>query len=132
MADLIGDMRRQIRQGRISIEHWIAKRDRENFVVHRAVVAHGKVSNRIDPYQAHRANWLAAQNQHIQRIAVVGIGARDKAVIGRIVRRGVEDPVQPQRTGLLVQLLFVFGSLFNFDHCQKILRLHPLRADIVP
>ena len=53
MADLIGDMCRQIGQGRIS--------------------------DRIDPHQAHRANWLAAQNQHVQRIAVIGIGARDKA-----------------------------------------------------
>lgn len=108
MTDLIGDMRRQIGQSRISVEHRIAKRDRENFVVHRTVVAHGKISDRIDPHQAHRANWLAAQNQHVQRISVIGIGARDKAVIGRVVRRGVEDPVQPQRTGLLVQLIFVF------------------------
>ena len=44
----------------------------------------------------------------------------------------LEDPVQPQRTGLLVQLIFVLGALFNFDHRQKILRLHPFRADIVP
>src|SRR5215212_4132704 len=57
---------------------------------------------------------LLTEHQYVQRIAIVTVGPRNESVISRVVHRAVEDAVQPQQTGLLVQLVLVGAAFGNF------------------
>ena len=49
---------------------------------------------------------LAGEHQHVQRVSVVGIGAGDQPVVGRVMGRGIKDAVQNDMACLLIQLIF--------------------------
>ena len=75
---------------------------------------------------------MVNSERHVQRVAVIGPGAGNEAVVGGIVSRGVEDTVQPQHTGVLVHLVLVLGALFDLDDRPEILGLYPRGGNIMP
>lgn len=87
---------------------------------------------RIAFYERHRQNRLAAQHEHIERVVVVGVCARDEAVVGGVVGRGVEDAVKLEHAGLLVHLVFVLAALGYLNAGDKVVALYSLRSYVVP
>jgi hypothetical protein len=39
---------------------------------------------------------------------IIAIGLRDEAIVGRIMYRGKQDSVEPEKPGILVQFIFAF------------------------
>ena len=110
----------------------IPKRHRDDFFIGGLVIHHLDNPDGIALHQRQRHDGLLAEHQHIQRIAVVGVGAGDKAVVGRIVGGCVQHPIQPQKAGLLVHFVFILAALGDFDDGGEILRLNAFRGDVVP
>jgi hypothetical protein len=80
--------------------------------------------------QRHRVDRIGTQDQHVERIAIVGQRLRDEAVIGGIENGGMEHAVELQQAGLLVEFVLVGAAQRNFHHGGE-RRRHP-RIDIVP
>src|SRR5262249_21137706 len=61
-----------------------------------------------------------SEDERVERIAVVAVGARDEPVIGRIVDAAVEHAIEPEQPGLLVQLVLVHAPLRDLhDHRKR-------------
>ena len=58
---------------------------------------------------------LLHDDQHVQRVAVRGGRAGDEPVVGRVVDRGIEDPVQADRSGGVVEFVLVAAPLRDLD-----------------
>ena len=58
---------------------------------------------------------LLAQDEGVERIAVVAVGAGDEAVVGRVVDGAVEHAVEPQQARFLVELVLVLAAHRHFD-----------------
>ena len=69
---------------------------------------------------------LRADDQHVQRVAVVAVGAGDEAVVGRVVRRRVKDAVEYDKPGFLVELVLLLAALGYLDDCDEFLGLYAL------
>ena len=105
MAHLAEDMAGQLRYVTVGVVGGVLKGDCNDLLVHFPLILHGDDADGIAPYQAQRRKHLAAQHQHVQRVAVVRKGARDQTVVCRIVGRGIKDAVQNDMAGLLIQLV---------------------------
>ena len=110
----------------------VVERDSDYFIVQRTVVQHGDHSDRVAFHKRKRVYWFGAKHQYIQRVAVLCIGAGDKAVVGRVVRRGVQNSVQQQETSFLVKFIFHFAALLNFNYCVKVLLCNAVGGNVVP
>ena len=55
------------------------------------------------------------RTERVERVAVLAEGVLDVAVVLGIGRRGEQHPVQPQATGLVVDLVLVAGPLGDLD-----------------
>ena len=132
MLDLAGHVGGQLGNIRIQMIGGVLEGDGDDLLIQVAAVLHGDDADGEAAHQTHGANGLAAQHQHVQRVAVIGPGTGNEAVVGGVVGRGVEDTVQPQHTGILVHLVFVLGALFDLDDRPEILGLYPRRRDIMP
>ena len=97
---------RQLVDALVLVVGRVAERDRDDFFVVSAVVDHRNDADGVAAHQRHRLNRLRAEDENVQRVVVVAVGARNEAVIRRIVRRGVENAVKPQQSALLVQFVF--------------------------
>ena len=75
---------------RDSVVHGVVEGDGDDLLVQLALVPHGDDTDGIAAHQAEGRDGLAGQHQHVQRIAVVGIGAGDQPIVGRVVGGGVE------------------------------------------
>src|ERR671910_393643 len=62
---------------------------------------------------------LLPEHQRVERIAVIAEGARNEAVVRRVVHRAVEHTVQPEQPGFLVQLVLVLAAFWNLDDDRK-------------
>jgi hypothetical protein len=67
------------------------------------------------PARAPRESRLVEQDQGVERVAVLGEGVGDEPVVGRVARGGEEVPVEPHRTGVVVDLVLVAGPLRDLD-----------------
>ena len=132
MHDLVAVVRRNLVNIVVIIPVRILERDSDDFIVNLIVVNHSDNADRIAVHLDHRVKRFTAQHKHIQRIAVVRIGARDKAVIGRIMRRGIQNTIQPQQTGLLVQLVLFLAACRNLDNRREALRRYAARVNVMP
>ena len=71
---------------------------------------------------------LRQQHQRIQRIAVLAEGVVDEPVIGRILGRGEQRPVQPDPARMVVHLVFVATALGDFDGHVEVHECHLSRV----
>jgi hypothetical protein len=118
-ANLAQDVRRQLRLVGEVGERRIAHADGDDLVVDSLFVAHPHHADGAGLDDGQRIHRLLAEHQRIERVPVVAVGARDEAVVGRIVHGAVEDAIQPQEAGLLVQLVLVLAALLNLDDDGK-------------
>ena len=55
------------------------------------------------------------QHQRVERVAVLAEGVLDEAVVGRVLRRGEQRPVEADPAGLVVDLVLVALTLRDLD-----------------
>ena len=132
VLDLLDDVRRKIGHVAEHVPRRLLERHRDHLDVLRPLVDHQYVTDRIAPDQRHRRDLLAAQHQYVQRVPVVRIGARDKTVVRRIVRRRVQDAIQNEHPRLFVDFVFVLAPLGDLDHRDEIFGRDALRRNVVP
>ena len=116
MADLVKTVLGQIRDVVVCIVVGVVDRHSDDLFVLAVVVDHVEHADGLALYQSHGQNGLAAQDKNVERVAVVGICTRNKAVVCGIVGRGKEHAVKLEHTGLLVELVFIFSALGYFDY----------------
>ncbi len=97
-----------------------------------AVIYHGNYANGVTTHQGEGFNLLGAKDKHIQGVLIVTVGTGDKAVICRVVGRGIQDAVQHDKAGFLIQLVLFLAALFNFHNSNKIVRGNPFGVNIMP
>ena len=108
VLDLAGDVVGQLGNVLIGVVGRVLEGNGDDLLVERAAVLHRDDADEVALNEAQRTDALRAEHQHIQRVAVVRPGAGDEAVVGGIVRGGVEYAVEDQQTGLLVQRQYKF------------------------
>ena len=96
------------------------------------LVYHAHGADGGDAHQRQRVEGLGAQHQHIQRVAVIGECARNKAVVGGVVRGGVQDSVQTDKSCFFVQLILAGAASRYFHHGGEVLRGDFRRVNVVP
>ena len=89
--------------------------DGDDFVVGGAAVDHGHDADSAGLDESERLNGLLAEDEHVERVVVFGVGLRDEAVVGGIKNGGVDDAIDFEQTGGLVEFVFEIGTEGNFD-----------------
>ncbi len=56
------------------------------------------------------------QHQRVERVAVLAQGVRHEAVVGRVLGRGEQRPVQPDQAAFVVDLVLVPAAPRDLDH----------------
>src|SRR5690606_3233916 len=92
--------------------------DSQNLVVGPLLIPHVKHAHGAGAYDTPRESGLRDDDEGVQLIAVLGQGVGDKPVVGGVVDRGEEHPVQKEPAGAMVELVLVAASLGNFHHYE--------------
>jgi hypothetical protein len=70
--------------------------DGDDLVVDALVVAHAHDADRARRDDAQRVHGALLQHEHVEGVAVVAVGARDEAVVGRVVHRAEQHAVEAE------------------------------------
>ena len=132
MADFREQVRGQFAHIVVGVVGRVLKRDGDDLLVQAALVQHGDHADGIAAHQAQGLDDLTGEHQHIQRVVIICVSAGDQAIIGGIMRGGIEDAVQNQMARFLVQLVFLFAPFFDFDYSDKIVLGNAGRGNIMP
>ena len=132
MTDFIEKMFRKLADIKHIIIVGIAQRYGNNLLITRIAIVHFKHANCATLNQRHRLNSLRAKNKNIQRIPVISIGARNKTIIRRIMRRSVQNAVKAEHARRLIQFVFVFSAALDFDNSHKAFRRNQCRINVMP
>ena len=89
--------------------------DAEDLVVAAGLVGHPEHADRAAADQAARERRLLEEDQRVERVAVQAEGVLDEAVVGRVRRGGEQRAVEPDPTGLVVDLVLVALTLGDLD-----------------
>ena len=111
---------------------WVVLADGDDLLVHFAAVLHCDDAYGLAAHQGERLYGLGADDQDVQRVPVVAVGAGDKAVVRGVMRRGIEDAVEDDEAGLLVELILFLAALRDLDDGYELLGADALGVDIVP
>ena len=69
-----------------------------------------------------RLDGLLAENEDVERIVVFGVGLRDETVVRGIEDRGMDDAIDLEQAGRLVELVFDVGAERDLDHRGEVAR----------
>src|SRR5689334_22306896 len=94
----------------------IAGRDTDDLVVTALLVRHPEHPDRTAADQAAGERGLLDQHHRVERVAVLTQGVRYEAVVGRVLRRGEQRPVQPDQAAFVVDLVLVPAAPRDLDH----------------
>ena len=72
------------------------------------------------------------EQEDVEGVAVVGQGPGDEAVVGGVHHGGVEDPVEGDHAGVLVQLVLGLASLGDLDDRAELVDADALGVHVVP
>src|SRR5262249_15112440 len=103
-----------------------------DLVVLSLLVAHPHQADGAGAEQHAGDDRLLAEDQHVERVAVVAVGARDETVVGRVVDRAVQDATDHQQAGRRVQLVLDFRPLGDLDVGREPGRDVVGQRDVVP
>ena len=121
-------VRRHLGRFAVAVELGSSRRDGDDLVVLLARVDHRHQADRAGVDERERDDRLLAQHQHVERVVVLGERLRDEAVVGRVVDGGVEDAVELEQAGLLVELVLDAGAERDLDDRVELLRGCPRRG----
>src|SRR5690606_38390994 len=83
-----------------------------------AIVGHVQYANRTATDDRARGNRMRGDYQYVQRVAIIGQGVRNEAVVGRVEHRGSHEAIDEQSAGVLVDLVLdrrMVGRDFDGD-----------------
>ena len=100
----------------------VRRRVGEDLVVPALLVGHPEHAEGAAGDQTAGKGRLVEQDQGIERVAVLAQGVLDEAVVGRVAGRREQHPVEPDPTGLVVDLVLVALPLRDF---YRHVELHP-------
>jgi len=98
----------------------VAGRDADDLVVAALLVGHPEHADRAAADQAAGEGGLLHQHQGVQRIAVLAQSVLDEPVVGRVLGRGEQRPVQPDPAGVMVGLVLVAAPARYLHHHVEI------------
>jgi hypothetical protein len=93
----------------------IAVGHRDDLGVRALLVLHPEHADRPGHHVAAGEGRLRQQYQRVQRVAVLGQGAVEEAVVGRVDRGREQPPVQPHHVPFAVELVLVAAALGDLD-----------------
>lgn len=129
MADLF---KRDFRQFGVAFQATVQRgefihRHGEHLGIHAGFVFHLEHRQRAAAHYHAGIQRNGRDHQHIHRVAVVGKGVRDIAVVARVVHRGIHEAIDEDRAGFLVHFVFhrfpVHGNLD--DHVEVVGQVFP-------
>ena len=115
LLQFVQSVRRQFRDIAVMAKRRIVFVNRDDFVVFFVLVDHLHHADRARRQQAHRLHRFLAQNENIERVLVVAVSTRDEAVIRRIKDGGIQNAVEAQHSGFLVEFVFLVAATRDFD-----------------
>ena len=90
--------------------------DSENLLIRHSLIEHFQEADRANLHDAAREAGRIDQDQNIQRVSIVAQRRRDKAVISRVMYRGIEVTVEAKDVQALVIFVFVDALGRNLNH----------------
>src|SRR6266849_1328838 len=106
--------------------------DGDDLVVAALVVRHGQDADGARPQHAQGSHGLLTQHEDVEGIAVLAVRLRDEAVVRRVVHGAVQDAVNAQEPGVLVQLVLHLRALGDLDDGGEVLLDAIAEGDVVP
>ena len=110
----------------------VAVRQGDDLLVHLAPVLHRDHADREAADERAVQDRLRAEDQHVERVAVLRESAGDEPVVRGIVGRGIKDAVQDQHPGLFVEFVLLFLPFRDLDTGEKIVRGDAFGRYVVP
>jgi hypothetical protein len=95
-------------------------------------VDHVHDADRARLHDAQGDHGILSENEDVHGIAVVPVGAGNEAVVGRVVDRAVEDPVEVEESRRLVQLVLGVAALRDLDDASQLLGEPVAELYVVP
>jgi hypothetical protein len=80
-----------------------------------ALVDHAQPAERARAHDRQRLDRLLHQDEDVERIAVLGVGPRDEAVVRGVVHGRVEDAIEAQEARRLVDLVLEVRAAGDLD-----------------
>ena len=77
-----------------AVKPGVGNRDTQDFFINAHLVSHQQDTDGPDFHMAAGKGGLLHDDQGVQRVTIGRLGARNEAVVGRVVDRGVEYPVK--------------------------------------
>ncbi len=110
----------------------VVQRNAEHLLVHLVAVAHPEHPQRAHVDFAGGEGGHGDHHQGVQRIVVLRVGLRKKAVVAGIVDGAEEHAVQPEEPGPLVQLVLVAAAAGDLDHHRHLVGRVGAGRQVVP
>ena len=104
----------------IFAEFGVVGGDGDDFVIGGAAVDHGHNADSASFDEGEGLNRFLAKNENVQRVIVFGIGLRDEAVVCGIEDGGMDDAIDFEQAGRLIEFVFEIGTERNFDNGLEI------------
>jgi len=107
--------------------------DGNDLVVESLFVAHAHHTNGAGLDDGEGLDGLLTQDEDIERVAVIAVGAGDETVVRRVVDSGIENAIEAHEPGLFVEFVLVLAALGDLDHHREAaLNKFLVKVDIVP
>ena len=91
------------------------ERDADDLLVRALLVGHVEDADRPDADAAAGERRVADEDERVERVAVLGEGALDEAVVGRVAHRGEQAAVEDDPAELVVPLVLVARPARDLD-----------------
>jgi hypothetical protein len=95
---------------------WVPRGHAQHLVVGALLVGHAEHADRAAEDQAAGKRRFEHQDERVERVAVLAQGVRYEAVVGRVLRRGEQRPVQADQAAFVVDLVLVPAAPRDLDH----------------
>ena len=132
VAHFLENMRGKVLYVLVMIVVRVVEGNGDDLLIVSAVIHHRDNSDGVGANKGHGFNILGTYQQHVERVAVITVGAGDESVVCWIVRRGVEDSVEYHKSGFLVKLVFLLRALRDLYNADEVLGCYSLRGYAVP